>query len=261
MTDHTADIDDAGVVTDWGTPVADKNDLPTDTQNGLDSSGVTLEMGALYTTGNAPATTGTLCTLTVSTGCTVTVTENNGRGGVVYATGTGASITSTPQAITCSGVPPACTMPNVDGLSFADACDQILAAGFTGSITMTGHTADNTQTAHTINSQNPAASWNGDCATAVTLTEAYNYPTCWDAGTQCHGDCDGDNDVDTIDWPYFRDGFAKTGATYLANSCADFDHDGDIDTIDWPEFRDHFAKAVPTGCAGGDPLGIYDPDP
>ena len=73
-------------------------------------------------------------------------------------------------------------------------------------------------------------------------------PACWSFTTQCHGDADGDGDVDTDDWPFFRDGFAKTGAEYEANLCADYDHDGDIDTDDWPEFRDNFAKTPATDC-------------
>ncbi len=75
-------------------------------------------------------------------------------------------------------------------------------------------------------------------------------PACWGYPTQCHGDADGDGDVDTVDWPDFRDGFGKSDPDpdYLANICADYDHDGDIDTVDWPEFRDNFGTNPPADC-------------
>ena len=76
------------------------------------------------------------------------------------------------------------------------------------------------------------------------------YPGCWNCATQCHGDADCDGDVDTGDWPAFRDGFAKSFPCegYIANSCGDYDHDGDIDTEDWPEFRDNFGTSPPADC-------------
>ncbi len=47
-------IDGTGVVTDDGTPVAELVDLPGDTLPGLDSNGVTTEMGSLYELGVVP---------------------------------------------------------------------------------------------------------------------------------------------------------------------------------------------------------------
>ena len=76
-------------------------------------------------------------------------------------------------------------------------------------------------------------------------------PACWDYLTQCHGDTDGDGDVDTVDWPTFRDAFGSTypGAAY--HPCGDMDHDGDVDTVDWPQFRDNFGGAPSADCPGG----------
>lgn len=74
-------------VDDWGTAVADSS-YPG-TLPGLDSNGVTIEMGALYTptddsSPNAPPTEGVLLKLYVNSekGC-LTVTENETRGGIV----------------------------------------------------------------------------------------------------------------------------------------------------------------------------------
>jgi len=103
---------------------------------------------------------------------------------------------------------------------------------------------------------------NGDTASALPRTfdvESCSYPACWDYPTQCHGDSDGDGDVDTDDWPAFRDGFGYVypGASY--NPCADYDRDGDTDTDDWPAFRDTFGFTPPANCTPGDINHIYCP--
>ena len=97
----------------------------------------------------------------------------------------------------------------------------------------------------------------------MCIAETWNDcgPTCWHFPnrTQCHGDADGDGDVDTADWPDFRDAFAKVYPDPAYRPCADYDRDGDIDTLDWPEFRDNFAKNPPADCRPGDFNGIYGP--
>jgi len=75
-----------GVVTDDGNAVADPCDYPSDTQSGVGSSGITVEMGALYSPPIdpcGPPPTGDLLKFTVSGDCNVTITENEARGGVV----------------------------------------------------------------------------------------------------------------------------------------------------------------------------------
>lgn len=82
-----------GEVTDEGEAVADPCDYPPDTQPGLGSSGVTIEMGALWSPPNdgaddAPPDSNVLLKFYVEawsavTSCTVTITENEARGGVV----------------------------------------------------------------------------------------------------------------------------------------------------------------------------------
>jgi hypothetical protein len=80
----TIDINEAGEVNDIGTPIADICDLPSDTLPGLDSNGVTIEMGSLYVgETNAPADYNVLIKLVVDDDCNVVVTENVSRGGVV----------------------------------------------------------------------------------------------------------------------------------------------------------------------------------
>jgi hypothetical protein len=77
-------IDAGGNVTDWGSPIASQSDYPGDTLGGLSTGGVTIEMGSLYAQGETPpAAADDLITLTVSGNCSVTITENVIRGGVV----------------------------------------------------------------------------------------------------------------------------------------------------------------------------------
>jgi hypothetical protein len=88
---------------------------------------------------------------------------------------------------------------------------------------------------------------------------SWSYPACWDYPTQCYGDADGSGQVDTSDWPAFRDGFGKTHPDpgYISNACADFNKDGAIDTLDWPDFRDYFGSSVPADCPTGDNCGVF----
>ncbi len=77
------DINEAGEVNDFGTPIADPCQLPSDTQGGLGTTGVTIEMGSLYVGGGAPPTSGVLMKLYVDDNCLVNMSENVSRGGVV----------------------------------------------------------------------------------------------------------------------------------------------------------------------------------
>jgi hypothetical protein len=82
----------SGTNIDWTangyTPVAVPADSPNDTLPGLNSSGVTLELGALWDptdSAAAPGAAGTLCALTLSQPARVSVAPNTSRGGVVNA--------------------------------------------------------------------------------------------------------------------------------------------------------------------------------
>jgi len=85
---------DTGAVATWDvneyTPVAPSSDPGA--LGGLGTSGITIEMGALYyptddSSPNAPSNEGTLFTLTLSEAAKLTVKANDIRGGVVLTTG------------------------------------------------------------------------------------------------------------------------------------------------------------------------------
>jgi hypothetical protein len=85
----TVDAGTGEVVTwdvDEYTPLADPCDPGS--LGGLGTAGVTLEMGGLWyptddSSPNAPPNSGTLCTLTVSESCTMSIDLNGARGGIV----------------------------------------------------------------------------------------------------------------------------------------------------------------------------------
>src|SRR5882672_7753536 len=67
-------------------PMAVVTDYPGDTQPGLNSSGITLELGGLWDPNlpaAIPAATGTLCALHLSRAANVSVAPNGSRGGVI----------------------------------------------------------------------------------------------------------------------------------------------------------------------------------
>ena len=97
-----------------------------------------------------------------------------------------------------------------------------------------------------------------DQAITVQLEPPVTIPLCWDYLTQCHGDTDGDGDVDTVDWPVFRDSFGYSYPAAQYHPCGDMDHDGDVDTVDWPEFRDNFGYTAIADCTPG---GTWPPGP
>jgi hypothetical protein len=86
--DQVITLDGNGVPTNWGdagyTPLA--QDDYKGALGGLDTNGITIEMGSLYDPANptdAPDNSGDLCTIIVSDECTVSISENQTRGGVV----------------------------------------------------------------------------------------------------------------------------------------------------------------------------------
>jgi hypothetical protein len=89
----------SGTNANWNTngytPLAVVADSPTNTLPGLNSAGVTLELGGLWDAAAPaafPPAAGTLCTLRISEAAQVSVAANASRGGVVSAI-SGVSIT------------------------------------------------------------------------------------------------------------------------------------------------------------------------
>jgi len=68
-----------GTVTDWGTPVAPAG--APGALGGLDTNGITIEMGSLYVEPNAPPLAGELCLITITESCTVNIAGNAARCG------------------------------------------------------------------------------------------------------------------------------------------------------------------------------------
>lgn len=184
-----------GNVIDYNTPYA---------AGSLPSSSVTVEMASLYTDdvayefvadygfGMTPAMTEIVMTVTVSESCTLTITENAARGGVV--------------------------------LEDPDLVPTVILTG-----------------------------------TAISC--GWDYPPCWDDGSQCNGDTNGDNFINNDDFPNFRDGyFASYPATrYTDNACGDYNRDGIINNDDFPPFRDNYFQTPASGCPTGDLNEIYKP--
>jgi hypothetical protein len=82
----TIQIDASGNVVDYGTALAEYGDLPSGTQPGLDSNGVTIEMASLYApvgpgSPNAPAKSGDLLLFSISDFTCITITPNLARAG------------------------------------------------------------------------------------------------------------------------------------------------------------------------------------
>ncbi len=80
----------SGTNADWSSsaysPVAMPSDNPAGTLPGLNSSGVTLELGALWdpsVPSAVPASSGTLCTLRLSQAANVRIAANLARGGII----------------------------------------------------------------------------------------------------------------------------------------------------------------------------------
>ena len=149
----------------WGepnyTPVADACDLPSDTQGGLGTAGITIEMGSLYTGGYSPPSPSTLCRIEVTQDCNVDLALNIGRGKIVLEDG------NEPSSVVLTGchVDIVCTVPNIYNMTKADANAAIEAAGFqVGDIT---GDCNDVIVAGNVTAQLPAAGAQPECGTTV----------------------------------------------------------------------------------------------
>jgi len=176
-----------GVVDDNGTPVGDPCAFP-DTLPGLDTNGVTIEMGSLYVGGpNAPAAGGTLCRVTVSANCTLSVSGNIGRGRVVNEDATEAT-TNLPISIPVVVVS-LCIVPDVVGDTQADATTAITTAGLSAGAVTTANS--NTMPTGRIISTDPVGETEVDCGSDVNMVRSI--------GPACKGDINASGTVNSSD--------------------------------------------------------------
>jgi hypothetical protein len=210
----TITIDAGGNVTDYGSPVAPQSDLPGDTLGGLGTGGITVEMGSLYVDGNAPPTSGLLCTITLDStvDTTVTIVANVSRAGNGVVLEDPDEV-ATVNLSTCPYSPPG-------GCFYAgmvDCCGQTVTAADVGRWA----------------SLSPAdqASWCNPC--------------------HCRGDADGSCVIDAVDVLALRAAWPGLGGTYDART--DTNYDGVIDAIDVLALRAAWPGLGGNGCTGCPP--------
>jgi hypothetical protein len=119
-----------GTNVNWGvaqyTPLALVADNPGGTLPGLNSAGVTLEIGGLWDPadpGAVPGPAGTLCSLSISEQATVSVAANVARGGVVS---TNPAVVLTPTFTGALVQPP---IPVITGLALTNGLLKVTFAG------------------------------------------------------------------------------------------------------------------------------------
>lgn len=254
------DINSEGDINDVGTPVADPCQLPSDTQGGLDTNGITIEMGSLYVgSSNAPDPCALLCKIEVSGDCNLTVAGNVGRGKVVME-GAGQGLTNLPITIHVtlpstytiagsidSNAPPikdlnGVTLSGLPGSPVTDANGDYSAtvtAGWSGTVTptktqwtFTPKTYSNVQADATSEDYKGFAT---ECLASTDPGYAFwagaiaNKPDCWCYRRQCRGDANGTNQgpywVGSFDLTILKGAINKLNAQVPAGGfCADFNH-------------------------------------
>jgi hypothetical protein len=201
----TIDINQSGVIESNGTGIGQQDDAAyPDTLYGLDSNGITIEMGSLHwptdcNSPNAPDISNDLFKFTVSGNCTVTISGNAARGKVVLYDATQADV-----ATVATDVYAQCTT------TIVDECLKSTATGY--------------------------ADWLGQPA-GVAWSMPWNKPDCWCYPRQCRGDADGAPSYPGVPiWVDLTDLNILRGAIgiYVTNpppgnwpaggECANFDH-------------------------------------
>ncbi len=186
-------VDASGNVIDYGTAVAEYNDLPNGTLSGLDSNGITIEMASLYApvgpgSPNAPAHSGDLLSIILSGPTCMKIAPNVARAGntgVVMENPNEVVTVNYPYSCCDQPPPPPCTRYN---------CMKYSAPEY--------------------------PEW-----------DAWDKPQCWCYGRQCRGDSDGIKTgpfwVAIPDLNAFRAAFNKSDLvlqTVTNGICSDFDH-------------------------------------
>jgi hypothetical protein len=208
-----------GQVTDPNKPVA----LSTDpgALGGIDTNGITIEMGSLYyptgdNSANAPPLTGTLLRFKVDKACGVTITENAVRGGVVLTNPT---------------LNPNVDSPGANGKPKFQVTDVVIQDCLIGGY------ADGTVPG------SEKAAW-----------IAWGKPKCWCYGRQCRGDINGlktgPNWVQLLDLQLLAAAYNKTDTQLAAipnGICADVNHKktgpNRVQLLDLQELAKYYNKA------------------
>lgn len=204
---------DPNFVTDYGDPVAPSDDPGA--LGGLETSGITVEMGSLYPEGGTPpGTDGTLFKFTVSGACNVTIVGNTTRGGdqgeCVLEDGTQANVVS-------SG----CIVTGVTECYVVGQPRYYDHLGNPGPAI----TQDN---------------WNA--------WDAAGRPACWCCPHHGYGDVNGDGYINASDVPLVWNAVQQS----LSPAYADVNHDGFVNPSDVPEVWNKVQQGVPqlpTTCA------------
>ena len=130
----TIDIDEAGDVSDYGTPVA-PSDAPGAIGTGIDTNTIVIEMGSLYTGVNCPDPCALLFTIEVSLDCNVSIAGDPARTGTASPEGKGVVLENLAEVLVHFPTEPfkvkgiSRWVPDVEGLIQAeaeaaiDACD------------------------------------------------------------------------------------------------------------------------------------------
>lgn len=212
---------------------------------GRGTTGVTVEMGSLYTGTNKPNNSGGLIRLTVSTlPATVTIASNSARGGVVMERPEEVPTVTLSTCVLVSG--PSCdTVPNVVGMTRANAKAAIIAAGYVVATPDVNVPGTGAQAVGTVTASNPAAGATPGCGSGITLSVVSQCvkpsnimyanwlnrgkPDCWCYPRQCRGDADGKKAgtlwVSNNDLIILKSSISKAEASIPPGGiCADFDH-------------------------------------
>jgi hypothetical protein len=89
-----------------------------------------------------------------------------------------------------------------------------------------------------------------DGLTDMEDTDCY-YPPCWDCPTQCHGDVNCDNEVDSFDESIFEAAYGKCYGQAGYEPCADFNRDGCVDNQDGVILMTYYGYTLPADCPPG----------
>ena len=203
---------DPNYVTDFGDPIAPSDHIPPypETEGGLNTTGITVEMGSLYPEGGTqPPASGDLFKIqltdpTAAGSCVLTITGNDARGQAVLEDGSPANIYA------------------------PDGCEVTFACYIEGN-------------------QRGSAGCNAGTITAANVTAWINAgkPDAWCCPWQPCGDTNGDGYVNASDYALI---IANPASPSSVAPSADTNHDGFINASDYAAVIAHPAQGNGVAC-------------